>query len=67
MSSLSDEILQDDEQQLAADVVCEARVLTDKSRYRSDFRGTTYYFCSDLCKENFDDMPDFYIWDGIKL
>lgn len=32
-----------------------------KAKYKSDYMGKTYYFCSAMCKEKFDTNPQKYI------
>jgi Cu+-exporting ATPase len=33
----------------------------------SDYDGVTYYFCSKVCKENFEHTPDSFTGGGIAL
>jgi Cu(I)/Ag(I) efflux system membrane fusion protein len=39
------------------DPVCGMEVEPDKSTPKSEYRGKTYYFCSDHCKREFDKNP----------
>ena len=43
------------------DPVCGMTVEEGKEAARSDYNGTTYYFCSKGCKEAFDKAPTRYI------
>lgn len=42
------------------DPVCGMNVKDDKKSVRSGFRGQTYHFCSDGCKNAFDQNPEMY-------
>jgi Ala-tRNA(Pro) deacylase len=42
------------------DPVCGAGVLDEAAARRSEYRGETYYFCSQGCKMEFDDNPYAY-------
>jgi len=41
---------------MATDVVCGMKVKED-SKFFSQYKGKTYYFCSGHCKEEFDKAP----------
>ena len=41
------------------DPVCKMDV-EENSRFRSNYKGKTYVFCSANCKQNFDKKPDSY-------
>jgi Cu+-exporting ATPase len=43
------------------DPVCQMTIDGKDAVARSEYRGTTYYFCSLPCKEDFDKAPDDYI------
>src|SRR3954447_6047998 len=43
------------------DPVCGMTVDPIKAAGRSDFEGTTYYFCSNSCKDKFDAHPNSYL------
>ena len=47
---------------IATDPVCGARVDEDTAAWKSPHRGETFYFCSQVCKMEFDDNPDGYAW-----
>lgn len=40
------------------DPVCGMAVSSESSSYYSDYRGTRYYFCSEDCKQRFDQNPE---------
>jgi len=46
---------------LAVDPVCGMSVDEKSSKYSSQHRGQTYYFCSKACKDKFDSNPEKYI------
>lgn len=43
------------------DPVCGMEVQPGRAAGKSDYNGTTYYFCSEQCKERFDRAPDQYL------
>jgi YHS domain-containing protein len=46
---------------LVRDPVCKMNVDEKTAKFKSDYRGTTYYFCSRGCKSNFDKNPAKYV------
>jgi len=40
------------------DPVCGMQIDPAKAANKSDYKGKTYYFCSDHCKTTFDDNPE---------
>ncbi len=42
---------------MAIDPVCNMEVDTEAPPATSEFQGTTYYFCSEGCKKEFDAAP----------
>ncbi len=46
---------------MAKDVVCGMDVDPQKAGGRSEYQGRTYYFCSDSCKQQFDENPQQYV------
>jgi YHS domain-containing protein len=42
------------------DVVCDMQVDPAKAAGQSEYKGTTYYFCSNGCKTKFDADPAKY-------
>jgi YHS domain-containing protein len=50
--------------QMAEDPVCGMWV-DSRTALFSEFEGENYYFCSQDCKQEFDDDPDRYVgWGG---
>lgn len=47
------------------DPVCWMDVASTSAAGRSEYKGTTYFFCSMGCKEAFDREPARYIEDGL--
>jgi uncharacterized protein len=45
----------------ATDPVCGMQVDTATAKFKSELKGTTYYFCSPGCKESFDRNPDSFV------
>jgi YHS domain-containing protein len=43
------------------DPVCNMEVSAAPDTPRSEYNGTTYYFCCESCKEEFDRHPDQYV------
>lgn len=46
---------------MAKDPVCGMDVEESKAAGVSEYRGTTYYFCSTGCKAAFDKEPEQYV------
>ncbi len=46
---------------MAIDPVCKMNVDEHKAAGRSDYKGTTYYFCAPVCKKKFDANPELYL------
>ncbi|MGC8601877.1 MAG: YHS domain-containing protein [Thermoprotei archaeon] len=47
----------------ALDLVC-GMLVDDSTPYRSLYKGKVYYFCSQICKKEFDANPDRYLGGG---
>jgi YHS domain-containing protein len=45
---------------MAKDPVCGMQVEESKAAGKSDYNGTTYYFCSPGCKASFEKDPQKY-------
>jgi YHS domain-containing protein len=45
------------EKSLAKDLICGMTVDEKTAKYKSDYKGKTYYFCSQSCKTKFDKNP----------
>lgn len=46
------------------DPVCNMQVDEQNAAGQSDYAGQTYYFCSENCKEKFDQNPQQYAKQG---
>ena len=46
---------------MATDPVCTMKVDEEATEFTSEYDGTTYYFCSNACKEEFENDPERYI------
>jgi xanthine dehydrogenase accessory factor len=46
--------------QEARDPICGMTVDVNKARHKSEFQGTSFYFCCAGCKQTFDKQPDKY-------
>lgn len=44
---------------MAKDVVCDMEVV--EKNYYIDYKGVRYYFCSQLCKDEFNRNPSNYV------
>jgi YHS domain-containing protein len=47
--------------QEARDPIRGMTVDVGKAKHKSEFRGTTFYFCCAGCKQTFDRQPDKYV------
>lgn len=43
------------------DPVCGMAVDPKKTKFSSNFKGKTYYFCSNKCKKDFDEDPQGFV------
>jgi Uncharacterized conserved protein len=43
------------------DLVCKMEIDKTTAEFTSEYKGTTYYFCSASCKKKFDENPEKYI------
>ncbi len=48
---------------MTTDPVCKMIVSEEKSAFKSEYNGKTYWFCGAGCKERFDKDPDRYLGD----
>jgi YHS domain-containing protein len=46
---------------MAIDPVCKMKVKKKKSKFKSEYKGNTFYFCAQGCKDAFDREPEKYI------
>jgi P-type Cu+ transporter len=47
-------------QSAVKDPVCGMSVKPADAKFKSEFQGKTYYFCSERCKQSFDEEPAKY-------
>lgn len=48
-------------QQEVKDPVCGMKLKAEEAKFKSEYKGTTYYFCSADCKAKFDKEPEKYV------
>jgi len=46
---------------MAKDLVCGMDVDENTAKYRTEYKGKSYYFCSPVCKSKFDTDPQAFI------
>jgi YHS domain-containing protein len=46
---------------MAIDPICMMEVDEKTAKWRSEYKGKTYYFCAPGCKKRFDATPEKYI------
>ena len=46
---------------MALDVVCKMEVDPETAKWKSEYKGKTYYFCTPMCKQKFDRDPEKYV------
>ena len=46
---------------MAIDPICKMEVDEKTAKFKSEYKGKTYYFCAPGCKKEFDDHPEKYI------
>ena len=47
---------------MAIDPVCGMEVNESRADYETTYKGRKFYFCSAVCKEEFDRDPDAYMY-----
>lgn len=45
---------------MTTDPVCKMQIDEKSSKFNSEHAGKKYYFCSEECKETFDEQPEKY-------
>lgn len=45
---------------MVLDVVCKMNVDEKTAKWKSEYKGKTYYFCASMCKQKFDKSPEKY-------
>ena len=49
---------------MTQDPVCGMTVDEATAEFKSEYEGEAYYFCSEACKQMFDENPDVYTEGG---
>ncbi len=49
---------------MAIDPVCGMEVDPGAAKYKTIYKGRVYYFCSHMCKVEFERRPEFYLEHG---
>jgi len=47
--------------EMVLDVVCNMDIDEKASKWKSEYKGKTYYFCAPMCKQKFDRNPEKYV------
>lgn len=50
----------ENETEMAMDLVCGMEINKKTAKFTSKYKGQTYYFCSENCKQHFDNDPEKY-------
>lgn len=45
---------------MVLDLVCGMEVDEKTGKWKSEYKGKTYYFCGTMCKQEFDENPTKY-------
>jgi len=45
---------------MVVDVVCGMEINEKTTKWKSGYKGNTYYFCGPMCKLEFDENPEKY-------
>ncbi len=48
-------------QEEVKDPVCGMKIKTSEAKFKTEYKGITYYFCSSDCKAKFDKEPEKYV------
>ena len=46
---------------MAIDPICKMEVDEKTAKFKSEYKGKTYYFCAPGCKKEFEENPENYI------
>jgi len=49
---------------MAIDLVCKMEVDEETAKFKTDYKGKTYYFCAPGCKRAFEESPEEYLGQG---
>lgn len=50
----------EEKEEFVIDLVCGMELTPDEAKFSSEYKGKTYYFCSENCKQHFDNNPEKY-------
>jgi YHS domain-containing protein len=48
-------------EEMAIDLVCYGDVEEEGAPFKEEYRGKTYYFCTDFCRKKFWEDPEKYV------
>ena len=46
---------------MVKDLVCNMEVDEKTTKWKSEYKGKTYYFCASMCKQKFDKNAEKYV------
>lgn len=46
---------------MVLDPVCKMEVNEKTAKWKSEYKGKTYYFCASMCKQKFDKSPEKFV------
>lgn len=46
---------------MVVDPICKMEVNEKTAKWKSEYKGKTYYFCASTCKQKFDKSPEKYV------
>ena len=49
---------------MAKDPICNMEVDENSAKYKTEYKGKTYYFCAPGCKISFEEDPEKYVNDS---
>jgi YHS domain-containing protein len=49
---------------MAKDLVCDMDVDEKTTKWKTNYKGKTYYFCAPGCKKEFEENPEKYVGVG---
>ena len=52
---------------MVTDLVCGMEVDEKTTKWKSEYKGHSYYFCGPMCKLEFDEKPEKYISEAHDL
>jgi YHS domain-containing protein len=52
---------------MVVDVVCGMEIDEKTAKYKTEYKGKTYFFCGPMCKMEFDESPEKYMTEAKKV